>query len=135
MPYNNKVIKENHPMLTVNLTEEQLNLLYDLVGEKFNEVSQAWLPAEKTEEMNKLSYDTLLNLRAVKGAKQFDEDYADIDNEFLLFDKAMYLKEVHLVTVEALAQQGIPDALWMPYNNKVIKETTSDPPDLQRNSV
>ena len=106
-PYNNKVIKENHPMLTVNLTEDQLNLLYDLVGEKFNEVSQAWLPAEETEEMNKLSYDTLLNLRAVKGAKQFDEDYADIDNEFLLFDKAMYLKEVHLVTDEQLAQQGI----------------------------
>jgi hypothetical protein len=57
--------------------------------------------------MNKLSYDTLLNLRAVKGAKQFDEDYADIDNEFLLFDKAMYLKEVHLVTDGQLAQQGI----------------------------
>ena len=106
-PYNNKVIKENHPMLTVNLTEDQLNLLYDLVGEKFNEVSQAWLPAEETEEMSNLSYDTLLNLRAVKGAKQFDEDYADIDNEFLLFDKAMYLKEVHLVTDEQLAQQGI----------------------------
>ena len=94
-------------MLTVNLTEDQLNLLYDLVGEKFNEVSQSWLPAEETEEMNKLSYDTLLNLRAVKGAKQFDEDYADIDNEFLLFDKAMYLKEVHLVTDGQLAQQGI----------------------------
>ena len=78
-----------------------------MVGEKFNEVSQSWLPAEETEEMNKLSYDTLLNLRAVKGAKQFDEDYADIDNEFLLFDKAMYLKEVHLVTDGQLAQQGI----------------------------
>jgi hypothetical protein len=94
-------------MLTVNLTEEQLNLLYDLVGEKFNEVSQAWLPAEETKEMNELSYDTLLNLRAVKAAKQFDEDYADIDNEFLAFDKAMYLKEVHLVTEKQLAQQGI----------------------------
>ena len=94
-------------MFTVNLTEDQLNLLYDLVGEKFNEVAQAWLPAEETEEMNNLSYDTLLNLRAVKGAKQFDEDYADIDNEFLLFDKAMYLKEVHLVTDGQLAQQGI----------------------------
>ena len=94
-------------MFTVNLTEDQLNLLYDLVGEKFNEVTQAWLPAEETEEMRNLSYDTLLNLRAVKGAKQFDEDYADIDNEFLVFDKVMYLKEVHLVTEKQLQQQGI----------------------------
>jgi hypothetical protein len=106
-PYNNKVIKENHPMLTVNLTEEQLNLLYDLVGEKFNEVSQSWLPAEETEEMNNLSYDTLLNLRAVKAAKEFDETYSEWDTDFWSFDKAMYLKEVHLVTEKQLAQQGI----------------------------
>jgi hypothetical protein len=107
MPYNNKVIKENHPMLTVNLTEEQLNLLYDLVGEKFNEVSQSWLPAEETEEMSNLSYDTLLNLRAVKAAKEFDNEYPEYAREFLSYDKAEYLKEVHLVTDEQLAQQGI----------------------------
>jgi hypothetical protein len=94
-------------MLTVNLTEEQLNLLYDLVGEKFNEVSQSWLPAEETEEMNNLSYDTLLNLRAVKAAKEFDETYSEWDTDFWFFDKAMYLKEVHLVTEKQLAQQGI----------------------------
>jgi predicted oxidoreductase (fatty acid repression mutant protein) len=94
-------------MLTVNLTEDQLNLLYDLVGEKFNEVAQAWLPAEETEEMNKLSYDTLLNLRAVKYAKKFDNEYPEYAREFMPYDKAEYLKEVHLVTAEALAQQGI----------------------------
>jgi two-component SAPR family response regulator len=94
-------------MLTVNLTEEQLNLLYDLVSEKFNEVSQAWLPAEETKEMNKLSYDTLLNLRAVIEGKYFDDKYGKWDKDFFSFDKAEYLKEVHLVTAEALAQQGI----------------------------
>lgn len=94
-------------MLTVNLTEDQLNLLYDLVSEKFNEVSQAWLPAEETQEMNKLSYDTLLNLRAVKGAKEFDETYSKWDTDFWSFDKAMYLKEVYLVTETQLSQQNI----------------------------
>jgi hypothetical protein len=94
-------------MLTINLTEEQLNLLYDLVGEKFNEVSQAWLPAEETKEMNKLSYDTLLNLRAVREAKEYDETYNNWDKSFWSFDKAEYLKEVHLVPVEVLTQQGI----------------------------
>ncbi len=94
-------------MLTVNLTEDQLNLLYDLVGEKFNEVSQAWLPAEETKEMNKLSYDTLLNLRAVREAKEYDETYNNWDKELWGFDKAEYLKEVHLVPAEVLAQQGI----------------------------
>jgi hypothetical protein len=94
-------------MLTINLTEDQLNLLYDLVSEKFNEVSQAWLPAEETKEMNKLSYDTLLNLRAVREAKEYDESYNNWDKELWVFDKAEYLKEVHLVPVEVLAQQGI----------------------------
>jgi len=30
---------------------------------------------------------------------------------------------------------GSRTACVLPYNNKVIKETTSDPPDLQRNAV
>ena len=94
-------------MFTVNLTAEQLNLLEELVGEKFNEVSQAWLPAEETKEMNELSYDTLLNLRTVKAAKEFDETYSNWDTDFWSFDKAMYLKEVYLVTEKQLAQQGI----------------------------
>jgi hypothetical protein len=94
-------------MFTVNLTEDQLNLLYDLVGEKFNEVSQAWLPAEETKEMNKLSYDTLLNLRAVRAAKEFDDKYGKWDKDFWSFDKAEYLKDIYLVTDEVLVQQGI----------------------------
>jgi hypothetical protein len=94
-------------MLTVNLTEDQLNLLYDLVGEKFNEVAQAWLPAEETEEMNKLSYDTLLNLRAVKYAEKFDNEYPEYAREFMPYDKAEYLKQVHLVTEKQLTQQCI----------------------------
>jgi len=94
-------------MFTVNLTAEQLNLLEELVGEKFNEVSQAWLPAEETKEMNKLSYDTLLNLRAVRAAKDFDETYANWDKTFWNFNKAEYLKDVYYVTDQQLAQQGI----------------------------
>lgn len=94
-------------MLTVNLTKEQLQLIEELVGEKFNEVSQAWLPAEETQEMNKLSYDTLLNIRCVRMANEFDETYSKWDTDFWSFDKAEYLKEVGLVTEKQLAQQGL----------------------------
>jgi hypothetical protein len=91
-------------MLTVNLTEDQLSLLEELVGEKFNEVAQAWLPAEETKDMNKLCYDTILNLRCVRMSKEYDE------NKCLkggLFSKKEYLVDVGLVTDEELAQQGI----------------------------
>ena len=88
-------------MLTVNLTEQQLALMEDLVGEKFNQVAQAWLPAEETKDMNKLCYDTLLNLRCVRMAKEFDETYPNWDK------KKEYLRDVGLVTDEELEQQGI----------------------------
>ncbi len=91
-------------MLTVNLTEQQLSLMEELVGEKFNEVAQAWLPASETEDMNKLCYDTLLNLRCVRMSKEFDSDKALRDG---LWDKKEYLREVGLVTDEELEQQGI----------------------------
>ena len=64
-----KRVKANDIMITVNLTEQQLSLMEELVGEKFNEVAQAWLPASETEDMNKLCYDTLLNLRCVRMSK------------------------------------------------------------------
>ena len=94
-------------MLTVNLTEQQLSLLEDLVGEKFNEVAQAWLPAEETKEMNNLCYDTMLNLRCVRMSKEYDETYANWDKDFYSFDKKEYLVDVGLVTTEELVQQGI----------------------------
>ena len=94
-------------MLTINLTEEQLALMEELVGEKFNEVAQAWLPAEETKDMNKLCYDTLLNLRCVRLSKEFDETYANWDKSVYSFDKKEYLRDVGLVTDEELAQQGI----------------------------
>jgi hypothetical protein len=94
-------------MLTVQLTEQQLELLETLVGEKFNEVAQAWLPAEETKDMNALCYDTLLNLRTVRAAAEFDETYANWDKEFWNFDKVSYLKEVHYIKDEQIAQQGI----------------------------
>jgi len=94
-------------MLTVNLTEQQLSLLEDLVGEKFNEVAQAWLPAEETKDMNKLCYNTLLNLRCVRLAKEYDETYANWDKNFYSFDKKEYLKDVGLMTDEELVQQGV----------------------------
>jgi hypothetical protein len=94
-------------MFTINLTEEQFTLLEQLVGDKFNEVAQAWLPAEETKDMNNLCYDTILNLRAVRYAKQFDSDYPEYVREFVAYDKVDYLKEVHFVTDQQLAQQGI----------------------------
>ena len=94
-------------MITVNLTEQQLSLLEELVGEKFNEVAQAWLPASETKDMNKLCYDTLLNLRCVRMSKEFDETYANWDKNFYSFDKKEFLREVGLVTDEELDQQGI----------------------------
>ena len=94
-------------MITVNLTEQQLSLMEELVGEKFNEVAQAWLPASETENMNKLCYDTLLNLRCVRMSKEFDETYANWDKNFYSFDKKEYLRDVGLVTDEELVQQGI----------------------------
>ena len=94
-------------MITVNLTEQQLALMEELVGKKFDEVVQAWLPAEETKDMNKLCYDTLLNLRCVRLAKEFDETYANWDKSFWSFDKKEYLRDVGLVTDEELAQQGI----------------------------
>ena len=94
-------------MVTVNLTEQQLSLMEQLVGEKFNEVAQAWLPASETEDMNKLCYNTLLNLRCVRMSKEFDETYANWDKNFYSFDKKEYLKDVGLVTDEELDQQGI----------------------------
>jgi len=94
-------------MITVNLTEQQVALMEQLVGEKFDEVAQAWLPASETEDMNKLCYDTLLNLRCVRMSKEFDETYANWDKDFYSFDKKEYLREVGLVTDEELAQQGL----------------------------
>ena len=94
-------------MVTVNLTEQQLALMEELVGEKFNQVAQAWLPAEETKDMNKLCYDTLLNLRCVRLSKEFDETYANWDTSFYCFNKKQYLRDVGLVTDEELAQQGI----------------------------
>ena len=94
-------------MITVNLTERQLSLMEQLVGEKFNEVAQAWLPADETKDMNKLCYNTLLNLRCVRMSKEFDETYANWDTNGILFDKKEYLRDVGLVTDEELAQQGI----------------------------
>ena len=94
-------------MLTINLTEQQLALMEELVGEKFNEVAQAWLPAEETKEMNNLCYNTMLNLRCVRLSKEFDETYANWDKDFYSFDKKEYLKDVGLVTDEELQQQGI----------------------------
>jgi hypothetical protein len=91
-------------MITVNLTEEQLELMEELVGEKFNQVAQAWLPAEETKEMNKLCYDTLLNLRCVRMSKEYDEHKYLKDG---LFSKKEYLVDVGLVTDEELVQQGI----------------------------
>ena len=94
-------------MITVNLTEQQLALMEELVGKKFDEVVQAWLPAEETKDMNKLCYDTLLNLRCVRLAKEFDETYANWDKSVWSFDKKEYLRDVGLVTDEELVQQGI----------------------------
>lgn len=94
-------------MLSVNLTQEQLNLLYELASEKFEQITSAWLPVEETKEMRRLSYDTIVNLRAVREAAEFDNTYANWDKDFWNFDKAQYLKEVHLVPDEALQQQGI----------------------------
>ena len=94
-------------MITVNLTEQQLSLMEELVGEKFNEVAQAWLPAREPEDLNQHCYDTLLNLRCVRMSKEFDETYANWDKNFYSFDKKEYLKDVGLVTDEELAQQGI----------------------------
>ena len=94
-------------MLTINLTEQQLALMEELVGEKFNEVAQAWLPSEETKDMNKLCYDTLLNLRCVRLSKEFDETYANWNKDFHSFDKKEYLRDVGLVTDEELEQQGI----------------------------
>lgn len=79
----------------------------ELVGEKFNEVAQAWLPSSETEDMNKLCYATLLNLRCVRLAKEFDETYANWNKDVFLFDKKEYLRDVGLVTDEELVQQGI----------------------------
>ena len=94
-------------MLTVNLTEQQLALMEELVGRKFDEEPQAWSPAEETWDMNKLCYDTLLNLRCVRLAKEFDETYANWDESVWSFNKKEYLRDVGLVTDEELAQQGI----------------------------
>ena len=94
-------------MITVNLTEQQLALMEDLVGEKFDQVAQAWLPVEETKDMNKLCYDTLLNLRCVRLAKEFDETYANWDKSVWSFDKKKYLRDGGLVTDEELVQQGI----------------------------
>ena len=94
-------------MITVNLTEQQLALMEDLVGEKFDQVAQAWLPVEETKDMNNLCYSTMLNLRCVRLAKEFDETYANWDKDFYSFDKKEYLRDVGLVTDEELAQQGI----------------------------
>ena len=90
-------------MLTVNLTEQQLALMEELVGKKFDEVAQAWLPDEETKDMNKLCYDTLLNLRCVRLAKLFDDTLTDNP----IYGKKEYLRDVGLVTDEELAQQGI----------------------------
>ena len=90
-------------MINVNLTEQQLALMEELVGEKFDQVAQAWLPVEETKDMNKLCYDTLLNLRCVRMSKEYDENYVD----YPLFDKKEWLREVGLVTDEELVQQGI----------------------------
>ena len=94
-------------MITVNLTEQQLALMEDLVGEKFDEVAQAWLPVEETKDMNNLCYSTMLNLRCVRLAKEFDETYANWDKSDWSFDKKKYLRDVGLVTDEELVQQGI----------------------------
>ena len=102
-----KRVKANDTMITVNLTERQVSLLEELVGEKFNEVAQAWLPASETEDMNKLCYDTLLNLRCVRMSKEFDETYANWNKDVFLFDKKEYLRDVGLVTDEELKQQCI----------------------------
>ena len=91
-------------MITVNLTEEQLALMEDLVGEKFNQVAQAWLPAEETKDMNKLCYDTLLNLRCVRMSKEYDKTFGVYG---YIFDKKEWLREIGLVTDEELVQQGI----------------------------
>jgi hypothetical protein len=103
MPYN-KSINARDTMLTVNLTEQQLSLMEELVGEKFDQVAQAWLPVEETKDMNKLCYDTMLNLRCVRMSKEYDEDKCLKDG---LWDKKEYLRDVGLVTDEELAQQGI----------------------------
>ena len=100
-------VKANDIMITVNLTEQQVALMEHLVGEKFNEVAQAWLPASETEDMNKLCYDTLLNLRCVRMSKEFDETYANWNKDVFLFDKKEYLRDVGLVTDEELKQQCI----------------------------
>jgi len=94
-------------MITINLTEQQVALMEQLVGEKFNEVAQAWLPADETKDMNKLCYNTLLNLRCVRMSKEFDETYANWDTNDVLFDKKEFLREVGLVTDEELVQQGL----------------------------
>ena len=94
-------------MLTVNLTEQQLELVEELVGEKFNQVAQAWLPASETEDMNKLCYSTMLNLRCVRLSKEYDETYANWDKNLYSFDKKEYLRDVGLVTDKELVQQGI----------------------------
>jgi hypothetical protein len=102
-----KRVKANDIMITVNLTEQQLSLMEQLVGEKFSEVAQAWLPADETKDMNKLCYNTLLNLRCVRMSKEFDETYGKMETNGILFDKKEYLRDVGLVTDEELAQQGI----------------------------
>ena len=94
-------------MFTVNLTEQQLKLMEELVGEKFDQVAQAWLPVEETKDMNNLCYSTMLNLRCVRLSKEYDETYANWDKSFYSFNKEQYLKDVGLVTDEELVQQGI----------------------------
>ena len=93
-------------MLTVRLTHDQFYLLQDLVSDKFNEVAQAWLPAEETKEMNELCYKTLLNMRAVRAASFYDSQISEPGNPFLI-SKSDYIKENYLVTDEELDQQGI----------------------------
>ena len=92
-------------MITVNLTEQQLSLMEELVGEKFTKVAQAWLPVSETEDMNKLCYDTLLNLRCVRMSKEFDETYANWNKDVFLFDKKEYLRDVCLLYTSDAADE------------------------------
>jgi len=88
---------------TVILTPEQLALLEELVQDKFNEVAQAWLPAEETKDINRLSYATMMALRTARESVRYDTHCIGQ----IAATKQQYLQDNCMCSVRDLAQQGL----------------------------
>jgi hypothetical protein len=96
---------------TVKLTREQLDLLRDQIGEKYNHWATAWVPVGTFDKEKDLAYGILKAVDVVIGVEDYQNTYGDREMNPFAPTVVEFLKDRRYCDDEHLEQQGI---IWKP---------------------